>query len=377
MIENEAKTNPRWQGWPSEDDLAVYSEIGLTSLPYGTEVEEQFPLDDAPRALPAEDAAAAGVTATWDAAASRFGEDDAQRLLERLCAIDGLDAAATSRPDSRAVVLGEERRLAFQPGVPLWVLAWREAVSRSRAWGAAEAIRSQLAGVFYRSFLRGWFADPAKDWAESSDVWLEHLYKSCATHGNGRSKDLGDRPELLPKNWCGAAASAVLVEALRRGGFRLKIAHDFSDLVYRKDWNLAVTEYGGGGRPPPEPFIDDASEEPKPRAGDILTLALANKAAPPEGHFAMVLATRMEAPDRGFAYVASGSTGPLRTVAVDLFRIEPRDPAYRHPYPPDMPRPRPGSAWMLELNRTSLLLPTRRLKTWSKDGLRQLKVEEI
>ena len=77
------------------------------------------------------------------------------------------------------------------------------------------------------------------------------------------------------------------------------------------------------------------------------------------------------------AYVASGSTGPLRTVAVDLFRIEPRDPAYRHPYPPDMPRPRPGSAWMLELNRTSLLLPTRRLKAWSKDGLRQLKVEAV
>jgi hypothetical protein len=273
-------------------------------------------------------------------------------------------------------VLGEERRLAFQPGVPLWVLAWREAVSRSRRFGPAESIRAQLAGAFYRSFLRAWYLEPDKDWPESGDVFCENLFKSCASHGNGRSGDLGDRPDILPKNWCANAVSTVLVESLKRGGYRLDLPWDFSDLVHRKDWNLDVTEYPAGGMPR-TPFVDDDNAEPKPRAGDIVTLALAGRNAPYSGHYAMVMAAKMEAPDRGLLYVASGSTGPLRTSAIDLFRIEPKDPNYRSPYPEGTPRPREGSAYVLELNRTSLLLPTRRLEQWTKDGLRQLKVKRI
>ena len=243
MTKSEAKTWAAWPGWPAEADLAVYTEIGLTSLPYGTEVEEQFPPEAEMPKLTDEEPAPPDFRATWDFQRARFAEDDAQRLLQRLCRKDGLDLAAGSRPDSRAVVLGEERRLAFQPAVPLWVLAWREAVSRSRRWTPAEALRAQLAGGFYRSFLRAWYAEPEQDWPESNDVWCDNLYKSCESHGNGRSRDLGDRFELLAKNWCAAAASAVLVEALRRGGWRLKLPHDWSELVHRKDWNLEVTEY--------------------------------------------------------------------------------------------------------------------------------------
>jgi len=377
MIENEAKTNPGWQGWPTDADLETYTEIGLTSLPGGTDVEESFPIEAGLPALPDEEPLPAGFVATWDAAAGRFVEAGAQSRLVAICEKDRLSIAALSQPDSRAVILGEERRLPFQPRVPLWALAFRESVSRSRRWTAAEALRASLAGAFYRSFLQGWFTDLPRDWPESNDVWLENLFKSCTSHGNDKSLDLGDRRDLgLSLNWSGSAVSSVLVEALRRGGYRLKLPHDWSDLVHRKDWNLEVTEYSNGARPK-TPFIDDGSDEPKARPGDIVSLALSGGHAPPQGHTAMVLAANLATPDRGWLYVASGSTGPLRTVAVDLFRIEPRDPGYHHPYPIDMPRPRAASAYILELNRTSLLLPTRRLKTWSKDGLRQLKVEAL
>jgi hypothetical protein len=53
-------------------------------------------------------------------------------------------------------------------------------------------------------------------------------------------------------------------------------------------------------------------------------------------------------------------------VAIDLLRIEQRGGAQERP--PD------GAAWILELNRTSLLLPTRRIELWSKKGREQLKV---
>ena len=377
MIENEAKTNPAFRGWPSEADFDSYSEVGLTSIPSGTAVDESFPIEAELPALPDEEPAPPGFAAHWDAAAGRFAEEDAQSLLSKLCKKDKLSITETSQPESRAVVLGEERRLPWQPGVPLWALAFRESVSRARRWTDAEALRSKLAGAFYRSFLQTWFVDLPRDWPESNDVWLEHLYKSCTSHGNDRSRDLGDRRDLgLSVDWSGSAASAVLVEALRRGGYRLKLPFDWSDLVHRKDWNLDVTEYDHGA-PPKTPFVNDGSEEPKARPGDLVNLALHDPHAPPEGHTAMVLAANLSAPDRGWLYVASGSTGPMRTVAVDLVRVEPRDPGYRHPYPPGMQRPRPGCAYVLELNRTSLLLPTRRLKTWSKDGLRQLKVEPI
>ena len=377
MIENDAKTNPGWPGWPSEADLEAYGEIGLTSVPGGTAVEETFPIEADLPALPDEEPLPPGFAATWDAAAGRFAEDDAQRRLASLCKKDKLSITATSQPESRALILGEERRLPFQPRVPLWVLAFRESVSRARRWTDAEALRSRLAGAFYRSHLQGWFVDLPRDWPESNDVWIDHLYKSCESHGNGRSIDLGDRRDLgLSLDWSGAAVSSVLVEALRRGGYRLKLPFDFSDLVYRKDWNLDVTEYSNGARPK-TPFVDDGNEEPKARPGDIASLALHGPHAPPQGHTAMVLAANLGSPDRGWLYVASGSTGPMRTVAVDLLRLEPRDPSYHHPYPADMQRPRPGSAYLLELNRTSLLLPTRRLSTWSKDGIRQLKVEPL
>jgi hypothetical protein len=113
------------------------------------------------------------------------------------------------------------------------------------------------------------------------------------------------------------------------------------------------------------------------RAGDILTLILHDQDAPP-GHFAMVLAARMEEPDRGLVYVAAGSTGPLRTVAVDLLRIVPRDPALRWPSPgKSPPRPPEGCAFLVELNRTSLLLPTRRISLFSPAGRAQLKVRRL
>jgi hypothetical protein len=377
-MENAAKTVPGWPGWPSEEELALYGEVGLTSLPYGTELDERYPPE-----LPEEGAPALAalpeqepleLAASWDFAEGRFREPAARDLLSKFCDLDGIDVETRSRPDARAQALGEERRLAFQPAVPLWVLAFRESVSRSRAWGPAQALRSQLAGAFYRSFLRAWFAEPEKDWPESSDIFLDSLYKSCESHGNGRSRDLGDRPELLPANYCGGAVSIALVDGLRSAGWKLVLPDEWSDYAHRKDWNLAVTEYAGS-RAPREPFVHDKNPEPIPRAGDIVTLVLHGAISPPTGHFAMILAARMPLPDSGWLYVASGSTGPMRTVAVDLVKIVPRDPAFHYPYPEGSPRPAAGCAWITELNRTSLLLPTRRLGSYSRDGLLQLKVE--
>jgi len=363
-----AKTWAGWPGWP--DGFEAYSEIGISSVPCGTEVDEGFPPEDA-GPLPPVDAA---IEPAWDFAGGRFADAGTQLALRQLCAADGLDVAALSAPDSAA----GDRRLPWQPGVPVWALAWRELVSRSRSWGSGESARSRLAGGFYRAFLRAWYAEPELDWPESNDVWLENLYKSCATHGNGRSIDLGDRPDRLdlPANWCGAAASAVLVEALRRGGWRLKLGDDWSQLVHRKDWDLGLTEYSWGGTPK-EKFAHDSSADPKPRAGDILTLAVHNRNSPYTGHYAMVLAAKMTVADDGYVYVASGSTGPMRTVAVDLFRIAPRPAAYRYPFAEGTPRPPAGTAWILELNRTSLVLPTKRLEKYSKAGIAQLKVARI
>src|SRR5205807_2337422 len=145
------------------------------------------------------------------------------------------------------------------------------------------------------------------------------------------------------------------------------------ELAFRKDWNPEVMEFPAGGAPR-DLFLDDPTASPVPRAGDILTLVLHGRDAPATGHYAMVLAANMSEHDRGLVYVASGSTGPMRTVAVDLFRIEPIDPSFepRHPLAPA--RPRDGSAWITEILRTSLLLPTRRIGHYRKKAFEQLKV---
>src|SRR5438128_10607868 len=96
MAENEAKTSPSWLGWPSEEGLAGYSEIGLASLPYGSEAEEQVPPDPEQPKLPDEEPAPPGFSPAWDLAQGRFADEGAQRLLLRLCGKDGLDVAAAS-----------------------------------------------------------------------------------------------------------------------------------------------------------------------------------------------------------------------------------------------------------------------------------------
>ena len=367
-MEPEARLSAGWPGWPADDQWAGYHEVGLTSRPYGTAVEEQFPLEEEPPALPDEGPPEGGQeppVPSWEG--GRFEQPaDNDRWL-KFCEQDGLDPEATSRIDSRATVLGQERRLAFQPGVPLWVLAWRESVSRSRRWTPAESMRAELAGAFYQAFLRGAYADPRRDFPETGDAFCEHLFKSSPSHGNGRSIDLGDRPDLpgFPLDWCGAAVSFALGEGLRRGGYRLDLGEDWSDYVHRKDWNLEVTEYANGASPK-SPFVDDGNPLPKARAGDILTLRTSNQNSPLNGHYAMVLAAKMFTPERGLAYLASGSNGPFRTVAIDLFRIEPRQG--------NTERPAEGVVFILELNRTSLILPTRRIPLWSKKGREQLKV---
>ncbi len=370
MMENEAKLRAGWPGWPSADEWARQGDVGVTSQPYGTALEEEFPpVEDAP-ALGEGIEAPFGFNPNWDFEARRFAERSANSLLQRCCDKDQLDPAALSQPDSRAVVLGEERKLPYQPGVPLWVLAFRESVSRSRAFTPAAELRALLAGTFYRSFLRAAYLSPERDFAESGDVYCEHLYKSAASHGNGRALDLGDRPDIanFPRDFCGATASAALVEGLKRGGYRLRLGDDWPELVYRKDWNLDVTEYSNG-RTPKTPLCDDDNAEPKARSGDIVTLRTGHAKAPATGHYATVLAARMETPDRGFLYVGSGANGPMRTVAIDLVRIEPRKP------PPE--RPGSGGAFLLELNRTSLVVPTRRIAAWTKAGREQLKVEKL
>src|SRR5438105_15550196 len=96
MAENEAKTSASWPGWPGEEALAGYGEIGLTSLPYGSEAEEQVPPDPDQPKLPDEEPPPPGFSPAWDFAQRRFGDDGAQRLLQRLCGKDALDVAATS-----------------------------------------------------------------------------------------------------------------------------------------------------------------------------------------------------------------------------------------------------------------------------------------